>query len=255
MAKKKKDTELTEEGKEKKGHGLLNLIIVILILILWFAIFAVIVKLDIGRLGTMLRPALKDVPIVNTILPDVSDEQEAEENDYPYTNMGEAIARIKELEEQLAVTTENKDTSIDKIAQLQAEVDRLKVFEDNQKEFEDRVKEFEEKVVFAEEAPPIEEYKAYYESINPTNAELIYEQVIKQLQFDQAIVEKADMYKNMKPKDAAAILEAMTADTEAVANILMAMKPKNSGLILAQMDRTAAAKITKKMLDLDEEKR
>ena len=56
------------------------------------------------------------------------------------------------------------------IAELQAEIDRLKVFEKNQLEFEKRVEEFDKNVVFAEAAPDIEEYKKYYEEINPATA-------------------------------------------------------------------------------------
>ena len=49
------------------------------------------------------------------------------------------------------------------------------------------------------------------------------------------------------------VLEEMTADTESVAKILLAVKPKYRAAILAEMNPTNAAKITKKMLDLDEE--
>ena len=58
----------------------------------------------------------------------------------------------------------------------------------------------------------------------------------------------------MDPKAAAKILETMTADVESVAKILLAMKPKESASILAEMDHVLAAKITKKMLDMDEER-
>jgi flagellar motility protein MotE (MotC chaperone) len=130
----------------------------------------------------------------------------------------------------------------------------LKVFENNQTAFEKRVKEFETNIVFNDKAPDIKEYKAYYESINPTNAEEIYRQVIEQEQYSKAIQEKADIYSKMKPDAAAAILQNMTADIDLVSEMLLCMKPAQSSLILAQMDSTMAAKITKKMFDLDEQK-
>jgi len=114
--------------------------------------------------------------------------------------------------------------------------------------------EFDKNVVFAEAAPGLEEYKKYYEEIDPANAELIYRQVVEQLQYSEAIKEKADIYRVMDPEAAALILETMTADVEAVAKILLAMKPKESSKILAEMDHVLAAKITKKMLDMDEER-
>ena len=248
---KNKKTQDTIEGK--KSHAILNTIIVLMILIFWLAIFAIFIKLDIGGLGTMLRPMIGNVPVINQILPELSEAELAEENDYPYTSLTEAIARIKELETQLADAQDKKDDSASTIAELQAEVDRLKEFEDKQLEFEARVEAFDENVVFAEEAPDIDEYKQYYEEISPDNAAEIYEKVVKQLQYDDAIQEKAEIFRKMKAKDAAAILEEMTADTESVAKILITMDSKYSSLILAEMDRTNAAKITKKMLDLDAE--
>ena len=246
--------KMTQDAKEgKKSHVILNTIIVLMILIFWLAIFAIFIKLDIGGLGTMLRPMIGDVPVINQILPELSEAEIAEENDYPYTSLAEAIARIKELEDQLAEIGDKKDDSISTIAKLQAEVDRLKEFEDKQLEFEARVEAFDENVVFAEEAPDIDEYKQYYEEISPDHAAEIYEKVVKQLQYDDAIMEKAEIFRKMKAKDAAAILEEMTADTESVAKILITMDSKYSSLILAEMNRTNAAKITKKMLDLDAE--
>jgi flagellar motility protein MotE (MotC chaperone) len=251
MAKKEKSAE-----KEKKeGNKVLTILIALLIAIIWFAIFGMLIKLDIGGFGSgVLRPILKDVPLINKILPDVSDGQLAQENDYAYNSLPEAVAKIKELEQQIADMEQSTTDNNTNTADLQAEIDRLKVFEENQKAFEERQKEFDKNVVFADAAPNIEEYKKYYEQINPANAEEIYRQVVEQLQYSDAIQEKANIYKSMEPQAAAQILQTMTADVESVAQILLAMKPKESAAILAEMDNVVAAKITKKMLDLDAEK-
>lgn len=243
-------------GNEKKeGNKLLTILIALLIVIIWLVVFGLLIKLDVGGFGSgVLRPILKDVPVINLILPKVSDGQLAEENDYIYTSLPEAVDRIRELELYIEEISQNTSDSGAQIADLQAEVERLKIFEENQLEFEKRVSEFEKNVVFAEAAPDIEEYKKYYEDINPTNAENIYRQVIEQLQYSDAIQTKADIYKSMDPEAAARVLETMTADIEAVAQILLSMKPKESAAILAEMDNVMAAKITKKMLDMDAEK-
>lgn len=247
--------EKAGEKEKKEGNKVLTILIALLIAVIWFAIFGILIKLDVGGFGSgVLRPILKDVPLVNKILPDVSDEQLAEENGYAYNSLPEAVAKIKELEQQITDMkqgTANEDKSI---VELQAEIDRLKVFEENQLEFEERQKEFDKNVVFAEAAPSLEEYKKYYEEINPANAELIYRQVVEQLRYSDSILEKANIYKNMDPEAAALILETMTADVESVAQILLAMKPKESAEILAEMNNVVAAKITKKMLDMDAEK-
>jgi flagellar motility protein MotE (MotC chaperone) len=250
MAKKNKPGD-----NEKEGNKILTILIVLLIVVIWLAVFGILIKLDVGGFGSgVLRPILKDVPLINRILPDVSEEQVAEENNFEYNSLPEAVAKIKELELIIEDMTKNSTDSSTNTADLQAEIDRLKVFEENQKVFEDRVLEFEKNVVFADAAPGIEEYKAYYEAINPTNAETIYRQVIEQLQYSDAILEKADIYKSMDPQAAAQIMETMTADVESVAQILLSMKPKESAAILAEMDSVVAAKITKKMLDMDAEK-
>lgn len=255
MPDKNKDLD-TNEKTQKAGSRIIAAIIVLFIVLIWLAVFAVLIKLDVGGFGnSILRPLLKDVPLVNKILPDVPEEQIAYENDYPYTTLKEAIDHIKELETLNDTLSKGDKTSAEKIKELQAEVDRLKVFEDNQKAFEEKVKQFDEEVVFSDQAPSIEEYKKYYEGIDPTHAEEIYRQVVEQMQYDQKIKEKADIYRKMKPAEAAAILETMTADIDLVSEMLLSMRPSESSLILAQMDPTAAAKITKKMFDMDAEKK
>ena len=77
---------------------------------------------------------------------------------------------------------------------------------------------------------------------------------MEQIQYDAAIVEYANIYRKMDPEAAAEILQTMTADVGAVARILLAMKPQESAKILAEMDSMVAAKITKKMLDMGEER-
>jgi len=257
MAKKDKasDIDKKEKNEKKEGNKILTIAIAFLIVIIWLAVFGTLIKLDVGGFGSgVLRPILKDVPIINLILPAVSEQQIAEENNYEYSSLSEAVAKIKELEQTIADMQQSNTDSSSSTADLQAELDRLKVFEQNQQAFEERVAAFDKNVVFADAAPDIEEYKKYYEEINPTNAETIYRQVVEQLQYSDAIQEKAAIYKNMDPQAAAKIFETMTADVESVAQILLSMKSKESAAILAEMDKVIAAKITKKMLDMDAEK-
>ncbi len=251
----KKDKVKTGDNEKKEGSKILTILIALLIVVIWLAIFALLIKLDVGGFGSgVLRPILKGVPVVNLVLPAAGEAQIAEENNYEYKSLPEAMAKINELEQTIADMNKSTEDSSTNVAELQAEIDRLKVFEENQLAFEERVKEFDKKVVFNDAAPDIEEYKAYYEAINPTTAEEIYRQVVEQLRYSEAIQEKANIYKSMDPKAAAQILETMTADVEAVAQILLSMKSKESAAILAEMDKVVAAKITKKMLDMDAEK-
>jgi flagellar motility protein MotE (MotC chaperone) len=252
MAKKKEVDDNIE--KKKSGGVLFTTLVIIGILIAWIILFIVIIRSDVGGIGTSLRPALKDVPVINWILPPVSEEQVAFEENYPYQDLKEAVGVIKQLEVQIDTLTKERDDAATQIADLQAEVERLKVFEDQQLAFEERVKAFDKNVVFNDKAPSIEEYKAYYEEINPTTAEEIYRLVLEQLQYDESIIEKANIVKTMKPSQAAAVLQEMTADMEWVAKVLLSMKIDECAAIMDKMDQLYVAKIFKKMADMDEEK-
>ena len=246
----RKDRE-NGNDEEKKG-GFLTFFIVMLIIIIWIAIFSLLINLDVGGLGTSLRPMLKDVPLVNKILPAVSDDTLAWENDLAYKDIVEANQRIKELEilvDKLTIESEDKD---DEITALTSQVNRLKELEKKMADFEDRVYEFDKKIVFGENAPSIEEYVKWYETIAPENAERIYEMAIQKEAYNATIKEKADYYEKMKASAAADVFENMTADLEYVCKLLYCMKIQSVSDILAAMDPLYAAKVTRKMKEMDE---
>ena len=61
--------ELGEDG-EKKGGRIPGILIATLIIAIWLVIFGLLIKMDVGGFGsTVLRPLLKNVPVVNKILP------------------------------------------------------------------------------------------------------------------------------------------------------------------------------------------
>ena len=256
LKKQQKAIAAAENDEEEEGGALSVVLVTIVIVLIWLAILALLIKLDVGGFGSnVLAPVLKDVPGVNMILPagsvsSVSDDGTASGDnviDGGYKNLDDAVARIKELEQELAdaQSTENDDQK--KIDDLTAEVARLKTFEDNQVEFEKIKDEFYEEVVFNQNAPDISEYQKYYESIDPTNAEVLYKEVIQQEQTDQQIQDYAKAYSAMKPKAAAGIFEKMTDNLDLAAKILNAMSADSRGAILGAMDPTVAAQITKIM--------
>jgi len=251
MAKKKKksnddldlDRKEGEEGEEK-GGGIAGFLLALLIILIWIVIFALLIKMDVGGIGTMLRPALKNVPVINKILPEASDEEIIEENGNKYKTLAEAIERIKQLENEVAQYQENGNSTNEQIEQLQAEISRLKVYEENQEYFEQLKKEFDEQVVYNENAPDIEEYKKWYEEIEPDNAAAIYRDVCEKIQFSKKIQDWATTYASMEPEAAAAIMEEMTGDAYVVTRILLCMTPKQRAAVLAAMDSVYAAKLT-----------
>jgi len=251
MAKRADDFDANND--EKSGGKLGTALMVLLIILVWLAIFALLIKMDVGGIGTSLRPLIKDVPVLNMILPDVSDDVLIDEENYPYKNITEAVEVIKELERQVESLSDSNNDYQKKILELQAEVDRLKVFEEEYLAFEERVRRFDINVVYNSNAPDIEEYKEYYEEINPETAEEIYRQVVEQLKYEEAIYEKAKLLTNMKPANAAAALEEMTADIEYTCKLLLCMKTEEATAIMDKMDTLFVARILQKMHDMDVE--
>ena len=243
-----KEAELSEGEEESSGSVFAVTFVIVLI---WVAILCLIVKLDFGGFGSnVLTPILKDVPVLNLILPantDVAVDEETSESYGGYDNLKDAVAYIKELELELERAQSAESTSTDEVAQLKAEVERLKTFEDSQVEFQRIKTEFYEEVVYSEKGPGIEEYKKYYEEMDPATAEYLYKQVIQQIEESDEIKDYAKAYSAMKPKEAAAIFEAMTDNLDLAARILNVMEAEDRGKILGVMDPETASRLTKIM--------
>ena len=243
-----KDAELSEGEEESSGSVFAVTFVIVLI---WVAILCLIVKLDFGGFGSnVLTPILRDVPVLNLILPantDVAVDEETSESYGGYDNLKDAVAYIKELELELERAQSAESTSTDEVAQLKAEVERLKTFEDSQVEFQRIKTEFYEEVVYSEKGPGIEEYKKYYEEMDPATAEYLYKQVIQQIEESDEIKDYAKAYSAMKPKEAAAIFEAMTDNLDLAARILNVMEAEDRGKILGVMDPEIASRLTKIM--------
>ncbi|SEK59631.1 Flagellar motility protein MotE, a chaperone for MotC folding [Pseudobutyrivibrio ruminis] len=243
-----------EEGADDEeslgiGGKLIMGFVVLLIILIWLVIFAFLVKMDVGGFGsTVLFPVLKDVPYVNRILPGIEEYIPAEEDEYAaYTTVEEAVDRIKELEVEIEALKETGTQNSDYIAELEAASAELAEYKANEAAFEETKEKFYEEVVFSDNAPDINEYKTYYESIEPENAEAIYKQVVSQIQTDEEIEDYVKAYSSMKAKDAAAIFDTMTDDFDLVCEILSAMDASTRADILAAMSEENAAIITKMM--------
>lgn len=243
MAKKDKTKE-----NESGGSKLVNAIIVLVIILIWLAVFAFLIKLDVGGIGSnILYPVLKDVPVVNKILPSPSEEMQASEDNYKYTTLKSANARIKELESQLEAQGGTTAANSDYIANLEAEVKNLQKYKDQMDEFDKRVAEFNEKIVFNDNAPDISEYRSYYESIEPENAEKIYRQVMQRERYNEKAKELATYYANMEAESAAQVMSEMDEDLDLICDILQKMSEKQAAAILQAMNTEYAAQITKKI--------
>ena len=255
-AQKKEAKQRARELDEQQAHldgddvgGVSVFLVTVVIVVIWVAILCLLIKLDVGGFGSgVLTPVLKDVPVVNKILPEDHTVTVDDEESYGgYTSLREAVDYIKELELQLEEAQSASSVDSEQMAELRAENERLQTFEDAQVEFERIKTEFYEEVVYAEKGPGAEEYQKYYQTIDPTTAEYLYKQVVQQVQADQEIQDYAQAYSEMKPKQAAAIFEEMTDDLDLAAKILDQMSAEDRGNVLGAMDTEVAARLTRIM--------
>ncbi len=262
LKKQRKALEAEEYDMEDEGGTVSVILVTIVIILVWLAILALLIKLDIGGFGSnVLAPVLKNVPVINKVLPEgsVASESVSGDNviDGGYKNLEDAVARIKTLENELAAKDQESKAANTTIEELTQEVARLKTYEDSQVEFEKIKDEFDNEVVFNDKAPDIAEYQKYYEQIDPTNAEILYKEVIKKQEASAAIKDYAKAYSQMKPKDAAVIFNSdpLRSDLELAAKILGTMNADARGSILAEvakLDDALAGNITK-IMDPDAE--
>lgn len=251
---KKRAKELENQEREldeqMDGSNVSVVIVTLFIIIIWLGILCLLVKMDVGGFGSnVLTPILKDVPVINKILPTEStvETTKKEEAYGGYSSLKEAVEQIKALELQLDQAQSTNTTYAEQIEALKAEVERLKTFEDNQVEFQRIKEEFYEEVVYAENGPGADEYRKYYEEMDPATAEALYKQVIQTEAADKQMKEYAVTFSNMQASEAAAILGNMTDNLELAASILENLDVTNRGAILGAMDPAVAARITKIM--------
>ncbi len=248
LKKQRKALEAEEADIDDEGGAFSVILVTVVIILIWLAILALLVKLDVGGFGSnVLAPVIGNVPVLNKILPEgsVPGMDTVSGNDVidgGYDNLDDAVNRIKMLETELAEAKQAAADSEKTIDDLTQEIARLKTYEDNQVEFEKIKDEFDNEVVFNSKAPDIDEYRKYYEEIDPTNAEILYKEVVKQENISDEIKDYAKAYSEMKAKDAATIFNSapLRNDLELAAKILGVMKADARGNILAEISKLDA---------------
>lgn len=245
-----READLTDDSGASSASVFMVTFVIVLI---WLAILCLVVKLDFGGFGSnVLTPILKDVPVLNLILPSQSDvivnEDGTSEDAYGgYKDLREAVDYIKELELELERAQSAQAASEQELAEARTEIDRLESFEEKQTDFQRLTTEFYEEVVYADKGPGIEEYRKYYEEMDPATAEYLYKQVVQEIEESDEIKDYAKTYSEMKAKEAAAIFESMTDNLDLVSRILGVMDAEDRGKILGAMDAEIAARLTKIM--------
>lgn len=242
---------IPENQQEHSGYGK-GILFCIALVLLFLIILMILIRMDVGGFGTkVLRPILKDVPIVNHILPEPTDEEIAAETGYK--SLSQAVERIAELEAELEQlqnaasgdATQNTADSAE-IERLKQQIATLQVYEKNQKTFESTKEKFYREVVYNDNVD-VSEYTKWYESMDKDTAAKLYKEAVQTQEASEKDKDMAESYAKMKPEQAAAALESMSGDLDTVVRILGAMSAQERGEIMGEMTPNFAAKITKKM--------
>ncbi len=247
---KKKAREIADQEEELESDpaGLPVFLVTLFIVAVWLAILCILVKLDVGGVGSgVLQPLLKDIPIASKILPGEKKVTEQEDEYSAYGDIKDAVDQIRQLEQELQIAQEQNLAYASEVSALKEENDRLKNFENDQLAFEQLKNEFYEEVVYAENGPGVEAYRKYYEAMDPAAAEYLYQQSVQETAVNQDIADYVATYSSMKASEAAAVFDTMTNDLDLVAKILQAMSPADRSKIMGKMSADNVARLTKMM--------
>ncbi len=239
MAKKNNNFNESEKkaGKESFGTRLATFIIILIITMVWLAILALLVKIDAGGVGTTLRPYLENVPVVKMILPELTDEEIAYRERYPYKNIKESVERINYLEKLVDKYSEENDDYAARLAELQSENDSLNHYEEEYETYLKLRELFDKEVVYSKNAPDAKDYISWYESMYPENAAKIYEELKDQQTRSDSAKAVAEAVAKMKAGDAATMLEEFTSDLDFICRIFDHLKTSQRSDILTEMTK------------------
>ena len=237
MAKKNNNQNENNTGQESFGTKLATFIIILIITMVWLAIISLLIKIDAGGIGTTLRPYLEEVPVVNLVLPTLSDEDIAYRERYPYKNIKEAVERINILEELVDKYSEENDDYARRLAELQAENDNLRHYEDEYEAYLAAKEAFDKMIVYNDKAPNTKEYLEWYQSMYPETAAKIFAELAEQKERSETIQTVADAVSKMETKQAAQMLEQFTSDVDFICRIFDCLKLAKVSELLNQMTK------------------
>ena len=104
---KKRAKELENQERELDeqidGTNASVVVVTLFIIVIWLGILCLLVKMDVGGFGSnVLTPMLKDIPVINKILPTENGLESPKEKAYGgYNSIKDAVDYASELEKKL----------------------------------------------------------------------------------------------------------------------------------------------------------
>ena len=234
------------KADEKKGGGIAKILTVVFIssflglvvaiaLILYFNLFNIRDRYVTGW--------VRNIPIVGTML--IPDEEEVTLAVDRGAPRNELIAEIERLEVALRQSNERFDLLNESVADLNSEVERLRIFEEERLVLNMEREEFDRLIAHGD---PVN-FAQFFENMDPENAEALYRELVVAQQMDREVRRFINTFSAMEDDDAAAIAEEMLArgDMRLVVRILSNLRAEQAGAILAAMEPENAAAVAIQM--------
>ena len=247
----KEEKRLLKQQKkwDKKAHGKggRGKIIALMIVALIIAALVAVVGFDaLGLRSRYLNGFLQNIPIVKNVIP-------AEDNiDGAYAGLSreQLVDEIDRLNAAVDQNRQEVESLTAKSDMYVKEIARLKAFEEQQVAYKADKEAFDAVIAMGNPAA----YAQYYATISPENAEVLYQQAVRQNQNTKEIKNYVATFTAMDESEAASILSEMIAtDMDLVVLIVSHIDSESRGAIMGQMTPADAASVAKMMAPKEEQ--
>lgn len=227
--------------------------LLIIIILLLISLPLMLIKFNVAGIGETLRPFLENIKYVDKVLPPKPDP-----NDPKYMSKNE-------LMEKYTVFKNDNAKLLNEIEELKKELNSLNDIKENYQAFIEQQKQLEQqRQQIAEQISQLEkdkqaffndiakakktDFKEYFEKIDKEKAEQLYREIIEEQEANDQVKEFVAYYEKMDAENAAEIFNEMSkTQMDLVVNILKNMKKEKASFILANMEASTAASVSKQL--------
>ncbi len=252
------------KSKKNEKGGFLSLVTILLVITVIIAIFGgvfyFIIANNIGGVTEKNYASIKSIPILNRALPGPPDplnpiymtNEEIRSQYIVYQSENADLNKqLEEAESQIAEYRAFKDDYDVLVQEVQAQKENLDAREARIRERELLQQELQLDIDKLITEGDTASFVAFFEKLDPENAALIYESVMKKEQIDAEIKKFAQIYAEMKSDAAATIFEQLgNSQIDMIAGTLKAMNRTSASKILESMTPSFAAKVTERLDEL-----
>jgi flagellar motility protein MotE (MotC chaperone) len=233
-----------KKGKKKKKGGFPVVAVIALLLIIG-SIVALLFFNVFGFRENYVMPYLRNAPLIGPLFPAPPEGEEGgDAGKYANTSREELISMITALEYQVQTMEKNEAATRDQIAKLNETINYLRGFESQIEAYRQIKAEFDQMIALGDP----EAYKNFFESISPENADRLYQEVLKHVQYDDEFKKYASAFAMMDAGEAAtALTNLLTTNSTLLVKILWAINTESRAEIFNEMEPNNVSRIARLM--------